>query len=186
MSKKLYKKHAKIIQQVIQNQCQNGLKTFKKIIRKKKLKKRRSEGTRPRKPGGDPGPVRGVKNSTDSHKQAYRQQQDTYRPRHTRSSNTPRAPSGPERIYLSEGSPPGSGDFAPGSPDTSQTGTGYWPLGHTWGVPGPKMALRWPQDGPKMVQDGPKTGPRGSKMGPLAQHSPRMAPGWSQESLGTF
>ena len=105
-------------------------------MKKKPSKKRCEKRVEKRAPGpvnpGDPwAPTNTYKiNKTHKASEERHMKKDTYRPRHTRPFNTPRAPSGPERIYLSEGSPRGSGDSARRSPDTSREGTGYRPLGN--------------------------------------------------------
>ena len=72
-----------------------GSKNLQKNDTKKELKKGCSKSRFPGKPGGDPGPVRGKKDTDREHIQ-----RDKPRP-----FITPRAPSGPERIYWAQAAP---------------------------------------------------------------------------------
>ena len=94
------KKHWNIIKIVIQNWCKNHEKTIKKSIQKKG----RKTEVRARNPGKPRAPVRVTIGLQKDNKRKTTWRRGIQRGDKPRNFDTPRAPSGPERIYLSSAS----------------------------------------------------------------------------------
>ena len=156
LKKRCRKNYAKNIGKTSKKSSKIDAKTIKKPSKnrfKKKVEKQRSGPATPGNPGKPAAPVRVTKRPTER-----QQKEDNPKERNSERSmqrdqprpfNTPRAPSGPERIYLSSGCARVSGENGRRPPDTGSNFTGYWSWRDPWAQGGVPWGPRGPRVGPE-------------------------------------